>query len=219
MRFWGSSLDPKQSQVAVQLTLSLGKNKVPRDSNHKRYKTEGFQTQKRSTSCVPNERCFNRITASYNKGSSLCDWHEVSFSTINAENRIRVFIQPRSETETKWRLYRWTNRPFLIKFPVHPSQLHPFHKKLNSWVSKFHGRKISLFLVLVGCFSTSPYKSLLSEQEVNWLGFKEVRLRYFTAVRLLRKVIPTFQFHNAETLEITHEKFIIHETGVASLTW
>jgi len=34
-------------------------------------------------------------------------------------------------------------------------------------VFKFHGRKIRLFLELAGCFSTSPYKSLLSEQEVN----------------------------------------------------
>lgn len=85
-------------------------------------------------------------------------------------------------------------------------------------VFKFHGRNIRLFLALAGCFSTSLYKSLPSEQEVNLLGIKEVRLRYFTAVRLLPNVLPPSQFDNADTLEITQKKFIIHETGVASLS-
>lgn len=163
------------------------------------------------------ERCHQNYGLVY-KGLILMwfTWSKVFLQKCRKWNS--SIYQPRSESETKWRLIVSANKmTVFIKFPVYPLQLHPFHTKLD--VFKFHGRKVGLFPVLAVCFSTSPYKSLPSEQEVNLLGIKEVRLRYFTAVRLLPKVIPPFQFNSADTLEITQKKFIIHETGVASLSW
>ena len=222
-RFLVLILNKAKSQSS--LPVGWGKKIVPRDSKHTRYKPEGFNTQKLSTNCLCSE--MKAASTELRLHTQRADTYVIykytwnKFSYKNAENGIRVFIQPRSESEIKWRLFASLNES-TVSHNIPSSSITITSLSYETEfvdVFKFHGSKIRPFLVLAGCFSTSPYKSLLSEQEVNLLGFKEVRLRCFTAVRLLPKVIPPFQFDNADTLEITQKKFIIHETGVASLSW